>query len=134
MAALALSCAALGFALPPAAPLAAATASRGRAHAPVAFLPPLPVLVPSLAVGAVIGVLSVRRSARERAAFFDMEWAEAAAVDEGDGCVLIGEEKAEAGKAWFVCSDKSSDLDCEPVQRGIGVEGEEYLCKAPKAA
>ena len=46
------------------------------------------------------------------------DWAEADDTTGDEACVLIGEEQAEDGKAWFVCTEPSDDpaMDCSPAE------------------
>jgi len=105
-----------------------------RQPAPSMVIPALPAVA---VAGAGLVAWNVRRQNKEKDAFFNMEWAEPSDTD-GDGCVLIGEENAEDGKAWFVCNEPSNN-NCEeianygePATLGSRKESPDYLCKEPK--
>lgn len=136
--------AALGFTLPATAPYIGAVSVRCsevvRTAEPLAVLPAVPLAVPGIALGA-LALLGARRATKERETFLSMEWNEAAGEVGDDGCVLIGEETIDNGKAWFVCTSESDDpnVECESVStfgnpRVSASSEDEYLCKAPKMA
>jgi len=96
----------------------------------------VPLLVPGIGAAA-LSFLGFRRMNGQRAKFFSMDWAEADDAAGDEACVLIGEEQAKDGKAWFVCTDASEDpaMDCSPAESFGGAwadNTDEYLCKTPK--
>ena len=105
---------------------------------PISLVPLAPV---ALAAGVAAFAVQYRRSQGEADALAKVEWYDTSDGDSEDGCLLIGEESGEGGKAWFVCQEPSSDpqIECSPVEkfgnmRVSGANDDEYLCKAPKPA
>jgi len=118
-----------------------ASATMASAH-PLAVNMVLPAAAPlalPVVVAGVAGMLrNMKKQSEEREAFYNMDWADAAETDGEDGCILIGEEAADDGKQWFVCTESTSG-DCEVIAE-YGSPGmtasdpaeESYLCKQPK--
>ena len=103
-------------------------------------LPAVPLL-PSLGAALVGGaaVFGVRKAQRDQAAFFSINWADAPADDDSEGCVILGEETIPNGKTWWVCSEKSDDpsMECSPVQgwgNPDGMNDDGWLCKEGPAS
>ena len=101
----------------------------------------LPAAAPFLALAAgAATVMQMRKNKEERDSFFAMSWSDTVDSTADEGCVLIGEEAAEGGKQWFVCSEPDEGKECEEVSSygAPALNGEavapEYLCKQPKVA
>ena len=89
-----------------------------------AFLPP--------AVAGVVAVLGFRQVLKQDEDP-EMQWYAPQDESDPDSCLLIGEEVAEDGKTWYVCSDKQtgSEADCS---KDVSLGSEDWVCKVPKGA
>ena len=70
---------------------------------------PVPAVAAAV-VAPVFGMLGFRRAQRQSDAFFSMDWSQDVS-DNGDACVIVGEETAPNGKIWCGAS-ASFDLLC----------------------
>ena len=97
-----------------------------------AFAIPPPIVA---SVGAsALALLGIRRANNEREAFYSMDWRDVDLDEGAEACIILGEETAENGKTWFVCSEPSQDagMDCSPVEGYGNIDGGEWLCKQDK--
>jgi hypothetical protein len=86
---------------------------------------------------AAYALLRARRVHNEEKAFFSMDWKDIPEDDDGEGCMMLGEETVPNGKVWWVCHEKSDDprMECSSIDGewgNPGGMGEEFLCKEKK--
>ena len=85
---------------------------------------PVPAVAAAV-VAPVFGMLGFRRAQRQSDAFFSMDWSQDVS-DNGDACVIVGEETAPNGKIWCgasllrsICSVAHSSLRFSPLRRMV---------------